>query len=67
MGQEQKAIFLVVILKQFDTKDLSNHQKFFFLNHEKKNSHVFFLKKVGGALIRVGALIRDYMVRQLAI
>ena len=27
-----------------------------------KNSHVFFLKKVGGALIRVGALNRDYMV-----
>ena len=25
-----------------------------------KNSHVFLLKKVGGALIRVGALNRDY-------
>ena len=30
VGQEQKAIFFVVILKQFDTKDLSNHQEFFF-------------------------------------
>ena len=27
-----------------------------------KNSHVFLLKKVGGALIRVGALNRDYTV-----
>ena len=29
-----------------------------------KNSHVFLLKKVGGALIRVGALNRDYTVIQ---
>ena len=27
-----------------------------------KNSHVFLLKKVGGALIRGGALNRDYTV-----
>ena len=30
-----------------------------------KNSHVFLLKKVGGALIRVGALNRDYTVNIL--
>ncbi len=29
-----------------------------------KNSLVFLLKKEGGALIRVGALNRDYMVSQ---
>ena len=29
---------------------------------KRKNSHVFLLKKVGGALIRVGALNRDYTV-----
>ena len=63
MGQEQKAIFFVVILKQFDTKDLSNHQEFFFFKSRKeKNSHVFLLKKVGGVLIRVGVLDRDYTV-----
>ena len=31
-----------------------------------KNSHVFLLKKVGGALIRVGALNRDYTVSVLS-
>ena len=29
---------------------------------KRKNSYVFLLKKVGGALIRVGALNRDYTV-----
>ena len=63
MGQEQKAMFFVVILKQLDTKDLSNHQGFFFFKSRKeKNSHVFPLKKVGGVLIRVGVLNRDYMI-----
>ena len=62
MGQEQKAIFFVVILKQFDTKDLSNHQEFFFLIMKRKNSHVFLLKKVGGVLVRVGVLNRDYTI-----
>ena len=37
--------------------------KFFFLKIMKgKNSQIFFLKKVGGALIRGGALNRDYTV-----
>ncbi len=31
-----------------------------------KNSHVFLSKKVGGALIRVGALNRDYTVLVLS-
>ena len=43
VGQEQKAIFFVVILKQFDTKDLSNHQEFFFLIMKRKNSYVFLV------------------------
>ena len=63
VGQEQKAMFFVVILKQLDTKDLSNHQEFFFFKSRKeKNSHVFLLKKVGGVLIRVGVLNRDYTI-----
>ena len=55
-------MFFVVILKQLDTKDLSNHQEFFFYIKKRKNSHVFLLKKVGGVLIRVGVLNRDYMI-----
>ena len=38
VGQEQKAMFFVVILKQFDTKDVSNDQEFFFLIMKRKNS-----------------------------
>ena len=61
MGQEQKAMFFVVILKQLDTKDLSNHQGFFFLK-SRKEKIVFLLKKVGGVLIRVGVLNRDFTI-----
>ena len=40
--------------------------KFFFLKIMKgKNSQIFLLKKVGGALIRGGALNRDYTVFSL--
>ena len=48
VGQEQKAMFFVVILKQLDTKDLSNHQGFFFLKSRKEKIVMsFFLKKWG--------------------
>ena len=71
MGTE--SITFVVIWKPIYTKVLSKHQDFFdaFIKELKiflkkimkgKNSHVFLLKKVGGALIRVGALNRDYTV-----
>ena len=46
VGQEQKAMFFVVILKQLDTKDLSNHQGFFYLKSRKEKIVMsFFLNK----------------------
>ncbi len=53
MGREQKALLFVVIWKQIDTKVWSKHQDFFL-----------FLK-VGGTLIRVGALNRDHTVSEI--
>ena len=66
MGREQKALLFVVILKQIYTKALSKQLDLIgaFIKKimKEKNSHVFLLKIVGGALIRVGALNRDYTV-----
>ena len=80
-GWEQKALLFIVIWNQnrikVDTKVLSKQQnfscafikkkKFFSKLGKEKIVMPFFLKKVGGALIRVGALNRDYTVFKIVL
>ena len=74
MGREQNSFTFCYHFEKNLHKNLSKQQDFIgaFIKEfkksffkkvmKRKNSHVFLLKKVGGALIRGGALNRDYTV-----